>query len=83
MTLSEYDIVVTLCNGACEACSLWLGGPRREHLGFPDPAAAQGDGESRMIAFRHARDEIRRQVLEYLTRDDGWRKELQNAKIDV
>jgi arsenate reductase (thioredoxin) len=66
---AEYDIAITLCDGACEACSVWIGGPRREHIGFPDPAAAQGDEDEQLPVFRQVRDDIRRQVLEYLTRD--------------
>ena len=70
LTLAEYDIAITLCDGACEACAVWIGGPKREHLGFPDPAAAQGDEEERLSVFRQVRDDIRRHVLGYLTRDN-------------
>lgn len=68
LDLAEYDIAITLCDGACEACAVWIGGPKREHLGFPDPAAAEGDEEEQLVLFRQVRDDIRRQALGYLTR---------------
>jgi len=64
--LDEYDLAITLCDDACEACSLWLGGPRHVHIGFPDPAAATGDEDQRLHAACQIRDDIRRQVFEHL-----------------
>jgi hypothetical protein len=36
------------------------------HIGFPDPAAAEGDEEAQKELFRKVRDGIRQQVLDYL-----------------
>lgn len=52
------DVVVTLCDQAREACPFFPGGGLREHRGFEDPAAAQGDEDARMAVFRRVRDEI-------------------------
>lgn len=53
------DFVVTVCdNAAGEACPLWLGQPIRAHWGINDPAAAQGDIESKQRAFFRAYSEI-------------------------
>ncbi len=57
-----FDLVVTVCDDAAEDCPVWLGPGRRAHLGFPDPAKAQGTEAERMEAFRRIRDEIARQV---------------------
>ena len=39
-------------NAAGEACPVWLGHPAKVHIGFPDPAAAEGTYEERLAAFR-------------------------------
>jgi len=64
--LDEYDLAITLCDDACEAYSLWLGGPRHVHIGFPDPAAATGNKGQRLHATYQIRDDIRRRVFEHL-----------------
>ncbi|MEW6029074.1 MAG: arsenate reductase ArsC [Chloroflexota bacterium] len=53
-----FDLVVTVCDDANESCPVWLGRGRRVHLGFRDPAKAEGTDEERMQAFRQVRDEI-------------------------
>lgn len=61
-----FDLVITVCDDAAENCPLWLGQGQRVHIGFPDPAKAEGSEEERMIVFRQVRDDIRDQVLSYL-----------------
>lgn len=47
------DLVVTVCdNAAGEACPVWPGHPAKVHVGFPDPAAAEGTDEERLAVFR-------------------------------
>lgn len=55
---ADFDLVVTVCDDANESCPVWLGRGRRVHLGFRDPARAEGTDEERMQAFRQVRDEI-------------------------
>jgi arsenate reductase len=62
----DLDLVVTVCDSAAEACPVWLGRGRRVHLGFPDPARAEGAEEEVMQAFRAVRDDIERQIIELL-----------------
>lgn len=47
------DLVITVCdNAAGEVCPIWPGHPARVHIGFPDPAAAEGSHEERLNEFR-------------------------------
>lgn len=54
----DFDLVVTVCDSASEECPVWLGGGKREHINFPDPAAAIGDEGQIMEVFRQVRDDI-------------------------
>ena len=62
-----FDFVITLCDSANETCPLFFGGVRRAHLGFDDPAKAEGTEEEKLAVFRRVRDEIRTQVEAFLT----------------
>jgi len=49
----KMDLVITVCdNAAGEVCPIWPGHPSKVHIGFPDPAAAEGTHEKRLAAFR-------------------------------
>ncbi len=60
------DAVITVCDAAAQTCPLWLGQGRVTHIGFPDPAAAEGTEEERLAVFRQVRDDIRERILHYL-----------------
>lgn len=65
-----FDFVITLCDSANETCPLFFGGVRRAHLGFDDPAKAEGTEEEKLAVFRRVRDEIRAQVEAFLTQGE-------------
>lgn len=49
----KMDLVITVCdNAAGEVCPVWPGHPAKVHMGFPDPAAAEGTHEERLAEFR-------------------------------
>jgi arsenate reductase len=54
----EMDVVVTVCDAAQAVCPMFPGAKRTMHVGFPDPAAATGTEEERLVVFRAVRDEI-------------------------
>jgi arsenate reductase len=60
------DTVITLCGE--EECPVFLGEARRLHWGLPDPAAAAGDEEARLDAFRKTRDELLRRIAVVFSR---------------
>lgn len=54
-----FDIVVTTCDEAREACPYVPDATRVLHWRFPDPGAIDGSRETRMTAFREVRDGLR------------------------
>jgi arsenate reductase len=57
------DLVITVCdNAAGEICPIWPGHPSKLHVGFPDPAAAEGTHEERMAVFRDVYGQIEAKV---------------------
>lgn len=63
---ADFDVVVTVCDDAAENCPVWLGQGKRVHLGFPDPAQAEGSDEEQLAVFRSVRDAIAQKVPELL-----------------
>jgi len=61
-----FDAVITVCDDAAENCPVWLGKGIRAHIGFPDPARAEGTAAEQMIVFRQVSDDIRTRILDYL-----------------
>ncbi len=54
-----FDYVMTVCDGAREACPVFAGKVKhRLHIGFDDPAEATGTKEEILAVFRRVRDEI-------------------------
>ncbi len=53
---SRVDTVVTLCGE--EVCPVFPGRVERLHWPHDDPAAATGDDDARLAAFRRVRDQI-------------------------
>ncbi len=58
-----FDMVISVCDAAAENCPFWPYGGKRLHIGFPDPAKAQGTLIEQLPVFREVRDAIEAQVL--------------------
>lgn len=66
-----FDVVVTVCDEAAEACPVFPGGGRRVHAGFADPAAATGSEAERLAAFRQIRDQVEAWAGAYIAQELG------------
>jgi arsenate reductase len=68
--LSEFDgqnfnYVITLCSSANETCPLYVGGTKKTHISFDDPAKAEGTKEEVLREFRRVRDEIKEKLTDF------------------
>ena len=62
----RFDYVITVCDHARESCPVFPAGTERIHWGFDDPAAAEGNEEKRLAAFRRVRKEIEARLRAWL-----------------
>lgn len=62
----DFDVVITLCDSAREACPLWLKKGKIIHLGFSDPALFEGTDEQKYQFFFDTFEAIRATVIPYL-----------------
>jgi arsenate reductase len=58
----EFDVLITVCDEANEACPYFAGARERRHWSFPDPSAVAGDDAARFAAFVNVRDAIRDRI---------------------
>ncbi len=68
LAAARWDLVVTVCDSAREACPVFPAAGEQNHVGFPDPAAAPGSDEERLAAFRAVRDDIRSRLVPEIAR---------------
>ncbi len=64
----EFDLVVTVCDAAAEACPLFPNARELRHWSFPDPTLAAGDDEQRFLRFVSVRDAIAERIVGELLR---------------
>ncbi len=58
----EFDLVVTVCDRAREACPAFPGARAMAHWSFEDPAEAAGTEDEILESFRRVRDRIREKL---------------------
>ena len=61
-----FDYVITVCDNAKESCPIFPGPTERIHWSFSDPAAVEGDEETRLASFREIREQIAARFREWL-----------------
>src|SRR5262245_49116634 len=57
-----FDVVVTVCDDANEACPVFPGARERRHWSLPDPSRATGGEAEQLAVYRRVRDELRRRI---------------------
>ena len=65
----SFDLVVTVCDNARDACPVFPGARETLHWPFNDPADATGTHEEKMAVFCRVRDEIREKIQYFLGAD--------------
>lgn len=65
----DFDLVVTVCDNAREACPVFAGAKQTLHWPFDDPAHATGTEDEKLAEFRRVRDEIRDRIKQFLASD--------------
>ncbi|MCK4300278.1 MAG: arsenate reductase ArsC [Planctomycetes bacterium] len=67
----HFDLVVTLCDSAREACPVFPGDTRVVHRTYRNPDEATGTEEERLAVFRQVRDQLARELPELIGRELG------------
>jgi len=57
-----FDMVITVCDSAAEACPIFPGAMQRRHWSFEDPSRATGTKDEQLVVYRRIRDEIRSRI---------------------
>jgi len=59
----NFDIVITVCDQAKEACSFFPGGKKYIHKSLEDPSGFKEPEDKRLFRFKQLRDEIKDWIL--------------------
>ena len=65
-TGQPFDYVITVCDNANQNCPIFSGAKRRIHWSVEDPASVGGIEETRLKAFRIARDDLRERLSKFI-----------------
>jgi arsenate reductase len=59
---TDFDLVITVCGNAEQACPVFRGGPIRAHFGSPDPAECHGTEAEKKQLFVDVAAQISRRL---------------------
>jgi arsenate reductase len=62
----SFEFVITVCDHAAETCPVFPNTPTRIHWPIDDPFTVMGNEETRLEAYRRARDELRSRIETFL-----------------
>ena len=71
LTGIHFDLVVTLCDSAREACPVFPGDTRVVHQAYENPDEATGTDEERLVVFRRVRDQLAHDLPLLIERELG------------
>jgi protein-tyrosine-phosphatase len=54
----NFDYVVTVCDRVREVCPVFPGDPEQIHWSFPDPAAIEGDRQTKEKGFANTANQL-------------------------
>lgn len=63
-----FDLVITVCDDANEACPVFFGARERRHWSFSDPSQATGTETEQLAVYRRVRNAIRERIESELLR---------------
>ena len=66
-----FDLLVTVCDSANEACPFFPNATDRLHWSIPDPSAAGGTEAERLAAFERAADDLEARIRSLIDRTLG------------
>ena len=69
-----FDLVITVCDSARDACPVFPGAVKQVHEPIPDPWSGEGVDESVLPKYRVARDLIRERIVPLVQRELGIEK---------
>jgi arsenate reductase (thioredoxin) len=67
----HFDLVVTVCDSARQACPVFPGAVQTLHWPFADPADVEGGVDEQLQVFRLVRDQIHRRIGDFLRDSAG------------
>ena len=62
----SFSWLITVCDDAKEACPTLPGVRQQAHWSIEDPSGVDGDEETRLNAFRAARDDLRERIRAFI-----------------
>lgn len=63
----KFDYVITVCDNAKQTCPVFPGQYEKIHWNIEDPAGSEGSKDEILRVFRKTRDEIKLQVLKFVS----------------
>lgn len=62
----RFDVVITVCDRARDACPLFPGDTEQRHWSFPDPSTVEGTEAEKLAAFRAVRQGLEARILPFI-----------------